>query len=323
MEAGVPKGLIYDIQGFSVHDGPGIRTTVFLKGCPLSCPWCHSPESQSFRQELSFMDMKCIGTEKCGLCLKQCPNGAVSPGRAEWSEIKQEHIRHIALDFDRCVRCEGYPCAKRCFPGALSVAGTYYTVDEIVERVKKDLPFYEKSGSGGVTVSGGEPLAQFPFTLALLRRLKAEGINTALDTTGFAPTERILEAAPYVDTFLYDLKHMDSAEHRRVTGVPNELILANTAALARAGAHFQIRMPVIPGFNDSDENFGAFSDFCLSLGAAVDTVQLLPYHRFGEVKYERLNRKCPMPDSVAPPDEGEIKRRVRQLCSLGLHAVIH
>ena len=323
MEAGVPKGLIYDIQGFSVHDGPGIRTTVFLKGCPLSCPWCHSPESQSFGRELSFMDMKCIGTEKCGLCIKECPNGAVLPGETEWSEIKQESIRHIALNYDVCAECDGWPCTRRCFPGALSVAGTYYTVDEIVERVKKDMPFYEKSGSGGATVSGGEPLSQFPFTLELLRRLKAEGINTALDTTGFAPTARILELAPYVDTFLYDLKHMDSERHRAVTGVPNELILSNAEALARAGAHFQIRMPVIPGFNDSDGNFDAFSRFCLSLGAAVDVVQLLPYHRFGEVKYERLNRRCPMPESVIPPDENAITARIKQLQELGLHAVIH
>jgi len=323
METNELKGLIYDIQGFSVHDGPGIRTTVFLKGCPLSCPWCHSPESQRFQQEPSFMDMKCIGTEKCGLCLKDCPSGAISLGTLEWSEIKQEHIQHIAVNFDICARCEGWPCTKRCYPGALSIVGKYYTIDEIVARIKKDIPFYDNSGSGGVTISGGEPLSQFPFTLALVKRLKAEGIHVALDTTGYAPTERILEIAPYVDIFLYDLKHMDSEKHREVIGVPNEIILHNAKALAEAGARFQIRMPMIPGFNDSDENFQAFSQFCLSLGKSVETVQLLPYHRFGDVKYDRLNRKCPMPDTVPPMDEKTVKRRVKELQKLGLHAVIH
>ena len=317
------RGLVYDIQGYSVHDGPGIRTTVFLKGCPLRCPWCHSPESQRFEREPSFMDMKCIGTEICGLCMQDCPHGAVSLGELEWSAIKNEHIRHVRIDAEICARCEGWPCTERCYPGALTVVGTSYTVDEILERVRKDLPYYKKSGEGGVTISGGEPLSQFPFTLEVLKRLKAEGIHTALDTTGFASEEQILEAARYVDIFLYDLKHMESAKHRETVGVPNERILSNALALSDAGAKFKIRMPVVPGFNDDDANFEAFAAFCHRLGGAVDTIQLLPYHRFGDVKYERLGRKSPMPAEVRPMDENKVKARVRELQKQGFHAVIH
>ena len=314
-------GLIYDIQGFSVHDGPGIRTTVFLKGCPLRCPWCHSPESQSFEKQLSFMDMKCVGVDRCGSCLNVCPASAIGLGRVEWSEIKKENVQHIQVDDSRCTEC--FQCTGCCFPGALSVCGEEYTVDGVLERVLKDLNYYQHSGGGGVTISGGEPLSQYDFTLRLLKALKEHGVNTALDTTGYASTRRILDTLPYVDTYLYDLKHMDSRRHREVIGVPNEIILENARQLAQAGGHFQIRMPVIPGFNDSDENFRAFGEFCVSLGSAVDVVQLLPFHRFGDVKYERLQRKSPMPESVMPPGEAEVKARVRELKKLGLHVTVH
>ena len=317
------KGLIYDIQGFSVHDGPGIRTTVFLKGCPLHCPWCHSPESQGFKKEISFMDMKCIGTAKCGLCLKSCPEDAISLGIKEWSNINEEEIQHINVDFDKCGKCNGYPCTDSCFSGALAISGKEYTVGEVVDRVKKDMDFYRHSDEGGATVSGGEAMSQFDFTLNTLMALTEEGIDTALDTTGFAPTDKMLATLPYVNHYLYDLKHMDSAKHKEVIGVPNELILKNASELAKNGAHFQIRIPVIPGFNDSDGNFEALGDFIVSLGSAVDTVQLLPYHRFGDVKYERLNRKSPMPPEILPPSEESMKARAKQFEALGLHAVIH
>ncbi len=314
-------GLIYDIQGFSVQDGPGIRTTVFLKGCPLKCPWCHSPESQSFKKQLSFMKMRCVGTEKCGTCLSACREGAVLLAEKEYSEAKKEMIRHIRIDTEKCTEC--LDCTKRCFPGALEASGKEYTVKEVLERVRKDIPFYSHSEEGGVTVSGGEAMSQFEFTLELLQALKKEGIHTALDTTGFAPTEHIREVIPFTDLFLYDIKHMNSEKHNEWVKVPNDLILENARMIAENGGAFQIRMPVIPTFNDDDENFRRFGEFVVSLGQAVRVVQLLPYHRFGDVKYERLHRKPEMPDGIEPPSEASILKRAAQLRKLGLTVTVH
>ena len=252
-------GIVYDIQGFSVQDGPGIRTTVFLKGCPLSCPWCHSPESQRFDIQLSWQWRKCIGMEQCGLCLDVCPHDAIAPGEtvastdsaaptaaepghapaaqvpaataAGSTPVAESARRLIRVDWDRCDDCG--QCAERCPAGALSMWGKSYTVSEVVSRVLRDRPFFERSG-GGVTVSGGEPLAQPAFTSALLAALKAEGIHTALDTTGFASWTVVESVLPHVDLFLLDLKHMDSRAHKTVVGVPNEPILENARRIAAA-----------------------------------------------------------------------------------------
>ena len=241
-------GVIYDIQGFSVQDGPGIRTTVFLKGCPLRCPWCHSPESQRFDIQLSWQWRKCIGLEECGLCLGVCPRGAIgvaepdgsgeqssddlaAPGAvptapsgasahgSEVLEVSPDQVRLIEVDWARCDDCGA--CAERCPAGALSMWGKPYTVAEVVERVLRDRPFFERSG-GGVTVSGGEPLSQATFTLALLEALKERGLHTALDTTGFAPWTVVEKTLPYVDLYLLDLKGMNPDTHRAVVGVPND-----------------------------------------------------------------------------------------------------
>lgn len=295
-----PVGTVYDIQGFSVQDGPGIRTTVFLKGCPLRCPWCHSPESQRFDIQLSWQIRKCIGTAVCGLCLTSCPRGAIGPADVSDSAAADGGLRLIAVDWERCDDCG--LCAERCPAGALSMWGKRYTVAEVVDRVLRDRPFFEKSG-GGVTISGGEPLSQSEFTLALLRALKEQGVHTALDTTGFARWDVIEKALPYTDLFLLDLKSMDGDAHKAVVGVPNESILENARKIAAAGGKMQVRIPVIPGFNDSAEDLRAAGEFVNELGGAVTMVQLLPYHAMGVPKWERIKHGGPILEATAPSDK--------------------
>lgn len=293
-------GKVYDIQGFSVQDGPGIRTTVFLKGCPLRCPWCHSPESQQFNAQLGWMSIRCTGIEKCGKCLDACSKRAIFPGRVTRHPATQEDIRHIHIDRSICDNCGD--CVAVCYQKSLYICGTDYTVEELVKRVRKDVPFYEHSG-GGVTISGGEPLSQPEFTLQLLKRLKEIDIHTALDTTGYARYEIIERVLPYTDLFLYDLKHMDSEQHRIATGVSNELILENASKIAKAGGKMQIRVPVIPDFSDSEENIRETGMFCRSLGEAVTFVQLLPYHNLGVMKYQRLDDSKVVLEAEPPSDE--------------------
>ncbi|MBR6812771.1 MAG: glycyl-radical enzyme activating protein, partial [Oscillospiraceae bacterium] len=235
-------GKIFDIQGFSVQDGPGIRITVFLKGCPLRCPWCHSPESQEFHTELNWMEMKCIGVEKCGKCLTVCPNNAISVGKTKKTPMGDEEIQLVTVDRSKCDNCG--KCAEACTSKALYMCGTEYTVEEIMTRIRKDVPFFKSSG-GGVTFSGGECLCQPDFMVEVLKACKAEGIHTAVDTTGFIPWSTIERVLPYTDLFLYDIKNMNSELHKRVIGVPNELILENARKIAAAGGKFHIRIPVI------------------------------------------------------------------------------
>jgi pyruvate formate lyase activating enzyme len=312
-------GKFYDIQGFSVHDGPGIRLTLFMKGCPLRCPWCHSPESQEFPTELNWMEIKCIGVEKCGNCLNVCPNGAIAPGKKKKAVMGDEELTLVTVDRSKCDNCG--KCAAECTSKALYMCGTDYTVDEIMQRVRRDVPFFKSSG-GGVTISGGECLCQPDFLLELLKRCKAEGVHTAVDTTGFAPWEQFERILPYSDLFLYDLKHMDSDKHRRVIGVPNELILENARRLAAAGAKFQLRIPVIPLGNDSAADFDQYGAFIKSLGDAVEVVQLLPYHNLGVVKWERLQRNAPVLEATPPSDE-LMQKRKKQLEDYGLPVIIH
>jgi pyruvate formate lyase activating enzyme len=312
-------GKVYDIQGFSVQDGPGIRTTVFLKGCPLRCPWCHSPESQQFFAQLSWMAMRCAGLDACTKCLDACTKGAISPGEISQNPSTREAVRNIRIDRDLCDNCG--ECASVCYRNALYLCGTDYTVDEILERVLKDRPFYEQSG-GGVTVSGGEPLCQPEFVLVLLRSLKERGIHTALDTTGYAQFAVIERALPYTDLFLYDLKHMDSLRHSKATGVPNELILENARKIAGHGGRLQIRIPVIPDFNDSSDAIRAIGMFCRSLGKAVTVLQLLPYHNLGVMKYQRIENRKPVLEAEPPTDE-KIHSLKALLESLDLPVTVH
>jgi pyruvate formate lyase activating enzyme len=313
-------GRVYDIQGYSVHDGPGIRTTVFLKGCPLTCLWCHSPESQRFDKQLCFMDMRCVGTDKCGVCLSVCPNGAIKAGKREYSEVLKEEMGHIDVDLSLCDDCG--KCAETCYPEALFISGKDYTVEELIERLKKEFAFFESSG-GGVTISGGEPLSQSRFVLEVLKRLKELGIHTALDTTGFAKPETVMEVLPYVDIFLFDIKHMDSKKHEEIVGVPNEQIHQNARLIAENGGKFQIRVPVVPGYNDSPENLEAVAAFVKELGNAVEVVQVLPYHSFGKMKYERIQLPYPIPDSVESPTPEESEAHLEIFRKKGLPVILH
>ena len=260
-------GRLYDIQGYSVQDGPGIRTTAFLKGCPLRCPWCHSPESQLGKKQLSFMSIRCLGVEVCGSrCIKACAKNAIELGKTRKNITDDTEIQMIHVKRDLCDDCGD--CAKQCFADALYLCGKDYTVSELLERLLKDKSYYETSG-GGVTISGGEPLMQIDFVESVLKKLKENGIHTALDTTGYAKWEVLQRTMPYTDLYLYDLKHMDSEKHRKVVQVPNELILENAQELAAHGKKLQIRIPVIPLFNDDPENIRKTAEFCRKLGDAV------------------------------------------------------
>lgn len=314
------KGKIFDIQGFAIQDGPGIRTTVFFKGCPLHCPWCHSPESQKFYPQLSWMSQKCQGTEHCGdSCIKACKKNAISYGQTGTNSVTGESVQLVKVDRSICDNCG--ECEEKCIPGALYICGKDYTVDEVMKIVRRDVPFYNQSG-GGVTLSGGECMSQSEFALELLKALKKEKIHTAVDTTGFVEWEKLEAVLPYTDLFLYDLKHMDSEKHRVVTGVPNEQILENAKRIAAGGGKMQIRIPVIPGFNNTPHNMKATGEFCIGLGESVTVVQLLPYHNMGNMKYFRLDENAVVME-VTPPSDEEMQRHKQVLEDMGLPVTIH
>ncbi|MDD6189385.1 MAG: glycyl-radical enzyme activating protein [Clostridiales bacterium] len=319
MEEKTLTGKLYDIQGFSVQDGPGVRTTAFLKGCPLRCPWCHSPESQAFYPQLSWISMRCQGTELCqSRCIKACTKGALELGATREDAVSGAQLQLVHVKRDLCDNCGD--CAEVCYPGALYICGKDYTVDELVKRLLQDKRFYERSG-GGVTISGGEALCQPEFVLAVLKRLKEEGIHTALDTTGFASWETVEKVLPYVDLFLYDLKHMDSAKHKAMVAVPNEPILENARRIAAAGGKMQIRIPVIPMFNNDEDNIRKTAEFCKELGDAVEVIQLLPYHNMGVTKYLRISDE-PVAEAT-PPSDAFMQKLKHIMEEYGLPVTIH
>ncbi len=272
-------GNVFNIQRFSIEDGPGIRSTVFLKGCPLRCLWCSNPESQLSSPQVGYRQSVCI---HCGRCFKACDQGAICLENGEPPRVK--------IDRRMCSVCG--KCVDACPAGALKTYGKRMTVEEVYEEIGRDAGYYSKSG-GGVTVSGGEAMAQAEFTIALLKKCKAAGIHTVLDTCGFYDNKLVNEVCDYVDLVLYDIKHMDNEEHIRCTGVSNKLILENARLFVQRGVDMWIRVPLIPGFNDSPKNLEDTALFVRNLRPGL-SVTLLPYHNFGQNKYKMLDMTYPL-----------------------------
>lgn len=269
------KAIIFDIQRNSFVDGPGIRTTVFFKGCNLKCAWCHNPESQSAKPQMMFYKDKCTG---CGKCKSVCPH----------------HLEQCEL----CGKCTLY-----CPVDARKVCGKEHTVDEVLKEVLKDQAFYETSG-GGVTFSGGECMLQIDFLAEILKKCKENGIHTAVDTAGHIPFESFEKILPYTDLFLYDIKIFDSQKHKQYVGVSNELILENLKKLLERKAKLWIRIPIIPDVNDSIEEIQKIKDFLKTIGTP-EKIELLPYHAMGENKYRAIGKE---PQIFKTPDAENMKR---------------
>ncbi len=296
------KGLIFDIQRFSIHDGPGIRTTVFMKGCPLRCLWCSNPESQDPFPILITRDIKCT---RCGECATVCPTGAII--------IDNDEGRII--DWSACTQC--LECVDACKFQALNVCGKYMSIEEILEEVLRDKPFYRNSG-GGVTVSGGEPLLQWEFVSELCKTFKENQLHTALETSGLIPWKNFERVLEYVDLVLYDVKHLDPEKHLKGTGVDNKLILENLHRAAKK-ATIWIRTPLIASYNDSKSHFRNLVSLAKEIGA--EKISLLPYHEGGKSKCEQIGKIYPVPDAKAPPEE-YIDELIKMIKESGVKATI-
>ncbi len=296
---------IFNIQKFSIHDGDGIRTTIFFKGCPLRCAWCHNPESQRYERELILHYHKCTA---CGMCVKKCPTGA--------NEIVDGKL---VFHRDKCTGCG--KCVDWCMTEARELAGKQYTIDELVKEAKKDLPFYEQSG-GGVTLSGGEVMAMpdMDYVAELCRRLKREGISVFIDTSGFAPYEHFERVLPHVDAFLYDVKSFDPDDHKANVGVDNTLIFANLVRLSRDGAKIYLRLPIVGKRNGRTENLERLMAFLNENHIVPHQINLLPYHDIGRGKYAGLDRPYDEESMAVPPKE-EMERLKTMFEDHGFHNI--
>ncbi len=295
-------GIVFDIKKYALHDGPGIRTTVFLKGCPLTCDWCHNPEGIHPHPEIVYTSDRCLG---CQSCVSSCPQTALRLTDAG-----------VVRDSARCGRCG--TCTTICPAQAREMAGRVMSVDEVMTAVVKDQLFYDESG-GGVTFSGGEPLGQPDFLLALLAACADHELHRCVDTSGFAPWSTLAAVAAQTDLFLYDLKHMDRDVHRRATGVDNACILDNLRRLVHLGAAVIVRLPLIPGLNDDAATVDGIGRFLEAL-RGVDTLHLLPYHAFQRSKYLKLGRPYPG-RAIAPKPGRRLPAVADQLRRYGLTVV--
>ena len=282
------KGLIFSIQSYSVHDGPGTRTTVFMNDCPLRCKWCCNPEGLFNKPVMLHSTVKCV---MCGACVKACPNKAISVINGE-------------LVFDRtiCNKCTTMECVDACLHEGNSISGKYYSIEELMHRFNRERPFW--GNNGGITLSGGEPLLQKKFILPLLKKCKEQYIHTCIETTGCLDSDYWLEVLNYVDWVFMDLKHMDTDKHKSMTGVKNELILKNIKLLAEKKDWNGIvvpRIPIIPGFNDDDNNIRKTAKYVNEIG--LEVINILPFHKLGESKYRQLDQVYLFENQVAPSEE--------------------
>lgn len=289
---------IFNIQRYSVHDGNGIRTNIFLKGCPLKCKWCSNPESQSFSIESTFSKRSCMS---CMGCVQLCPEGAL--------------LKNGEKDKDKCVKC--FKCEEVCPTASWKIIGKDWTIDDVVDEVLKDYSFF-KSSTGGVTISGGEPLSQPKQAAKLVAALKKVGLHLAIETCGYAKWVDAEPVLSNVDQILYDIKEMDSVKHKEFTGVDNRLILENARKAASLDNEFIVRVPVIGGYNNSKKNIRGIAEFAAKIGA--DEINLLPYHRFGENKYEKsqMEYEC----NGYTPDGKEMAEFVEIVKSCGVRVKI-
>jgi pyruvate formate lyase activating enzyme len=279
------RGIVTNIQRFSIHDGPGIRTTVFLKGCNLRCFWCHNPETLSGAPELQLFPDRCIG---CGECFARCPQGA---------HVMTDEGRRFLRE--RCQACG--TCVETCYAQCLVMVGECKTVDEVVDEVLRDLPFYETSG-GGVTLSGGEPLLQLDFSYAILERCRKEGLHTAIETAANFAWERVASILPVTDLVMMDVKLMDAERHKAATGVSNVRILENALRLGREAPALIVRTPIVPGVNDNAEDVAAIAQFVAGLPNLL-YYELLPFHPMASGKYDSLDIDYRAREMKSPPKE--------------------
>lgn len=308
----ITKGMVFNIQHFTIHDGPGIRTEVFLKGCPLRCKWCGNPESQKFSIELGVYSSKCIGIEKCGDCLEAC---------------EEKEALHFENGFLKCIdrnkteQC--LPCVDVCPTEAIKQWGKEMTVEECMKEIRKDKGYYERSG-GGVTVSGGDPLMQSEFVVKLFKACKEEGIHTCLESDFHSNWSKVKEILVYTDLVIADIKHMNSKIHMLKTGVGNELILDNMIKLSKYNIPLILRIPIIPAFNNNYKNMEQTADFILQkMNGNVRTLQLLSFMRLGEEKYTSLNLDYPMGDIELDRESftEKVKGFVDYFKSRGIHCL--
>lgn len=285
------KGLIFDIQRYTVHDGPGTRTSVFLKGCNLHCLWCCNPESQSMHQEVGIYTNRCIEVDKCGFCLSACPMGA------DIFQINEDNMV-CGIDRNRCNNC--LKCVEACPAEALDVIGEEKSVRELVTEILKDREFFDATG-GGVTISGGELFTQPKFVLELLKACKQVGLHTCVESALCVPWSIIKPALPFIDFVITDIKHMDPEKHKKIVGGKLDLVLENIKQLSKSGKQTIIRIPLIPGYNDDSVNIMRTGNFIAKeFGSSLQQVQVLQFHELGKNKYISLNREYPLTDMLKP-----------------------